>query len=94
VDREKIIEDYAVSEHFGLSDIGRRQIDEASKGHLDSSHWGSAPPAAMRNTLEFIDKQFGSVEAYLEAIGFSARMQARLEQHLCVEGSVVQQSSL
>eukprot|EP00042_Codosiga_hollandica_P047206 m.509187 g.509187 ORF g.509187 m.509187 type:complete len:321 (+) comp57395_c0_seq1:7-969(+) len=74
--REAILADYARSSEFGLSAEG--QGDIASRGQGVNSAFGDAPAELMQQTLEFIERKYGSVQAYLVRSGFSEHNQQAL----------------
>jgi len=68
VPRDIIVEDYAMSEKLIPSDFFAKNTNSAFK--LDPTIWGRSPPSVIRDTLAWMEKQYGSVDRYLDRIGF------------------------
>ena len=49
---------------------------------LDVEEWARAKPSTIRKTLEFIDETYGSIEDYLNSIGFDSTWRERLRDAL------------
>lgn len=49
---------------------------------LDVEEWARAKPSTVRKTLEFIDETYGSIEDYLDSIGFDSTWRERLRDAL------------
>ncbi len=78
--RSEILRDYIRSEAYGLSDKGRAVF--AHVPEMDARYWGSAQPEEMDETLNFLDREYGSVNRYLTTIGFDRTWQHRLMESL------------
>jgi len=77
---EDIIADYSRSQE-GLDHVRTEMVSEMSKDGLDPS-FADAPPEVMMATLNYIMAQYGSVDRYLDIIGFDASCRERLRQLL------------
>jgi hypothetical protein len=73
---EDIISDYNKSE-AGLLPIIEDMIREFSEQGLPEE-FAKAPSIVMENTLSYITERYGSIEGYLDSIGFDASWRARL----------------
>jgi len=89
--KQDIISDYSVS--WGLLEkheakhndkSGERSQSRASKEKedkypgIDWSKFKGTPPSVMESTISFIQSTYGSVDSYLDAIGFGSEWQKKL----------------
>eukprot|EP00051_Salpingoeca_urceolata_P019035 m.272696 g.272696 ORF g.272696 m.272696 type:complete len:414 (-) comp19333_c0_seq12:127-1368(-) len=65
---DEVITDYAISDSYGQTEHAKAKF--AVVPELDVARWSRAVPHTMEKTLEFIRFRFGSVEQYLDHIGF------------------------
>eukprot|EP01120_Amphizonella_sp_Union-15-10_P006961 TRINITY_DN2300_c0_g1_i1.p1 TRINITY_DN2300_c0_g1~~TRINITY_DN2300_c0_g1_i1.p1 ORF type:complete len:499 (-),score=101.13 TRINITY_DN2300_c0_g1_i1:85-1539(-) len=72
VDKDSIIDDYHLSENEGVKKGAQRDAMESNlqKSGL-SEDFMNAPKEAMAQTLWYLTKKYGSVNGYLDHIGFS-----------------------
>jgi hypothetical protein len=73
---EDIIDDYAESE-IGLSSIMSQMIQEFSSQGLPEE-FAKSPRIVIENTFVYIVEKYGSVERYLDQIGFNVSWRIRL----------------
>lgn len=78
--RELILRDYNLSELHGLSPTGQAHFVQVPE--MDPVLWGSAPKWAMQATLDFLERDYGSIPNYLCSIGFDLNAQALLVKAL------------
>ena len=55
------------------------------QNNLDPEKFLRAPRSVIEHTLAYIEEKFGSIEAYLDTIGFDAEKRARLIAALTAE---------
>ena len=77
VDRETIVTNYALSEHF-LKPIQAIVDYEMIDGGLTPDIMSKTPSTALRSTLEYLDRKYHGVAGYLKSIGFSYSKQDAL----------------
>lgn len=77
VPRDEILNDYAETEKHIISHLETVRPKMTRMG-LVKDEFALAPKDVMRQLLEFIDSKYGSVEGYLESIGFSRAEQDEL----------------
>ena len=85
-----IIESYAVSGNLlnefpntsNNNDDEQQQQQQASSSTIDWSYFRGSPAEAMRDTLQWIRQEYGSVNQYLDRISFDHEKRARL-RHYC-----------
>ena len=77
VPRESIEEEFHASEVW-LEEVSTANA-EVSVG-LYEAHMHRAPKEAIRDLLEYVDSEYGSVAGYLRSIGFGDEDQERLRQ--------------
>lgn len=77
VDRQIILENYALSDEF-LRPIAAHVDSEMAEGGLIPAIMARSPIDVMRGTLNYIDAKHGSVQNYLSSIGFGAPLQELL----------------
>lgn len=75
VSDDDIVTDYAASESELAS--GSAAMARAYPGLIDKQFFAGAPPHVMRDTLQWLRDEYGSVDTYLNAIGFDASWQQR-----------------
>lgn len=61
-------------------------IRHTQQNNLDPEKFLRAPRSVIEHTLAYIEEKFGSIEAYLDTIGFTADKRARLKAALLEEG--------
>ena len=91
VPRADIVRDYALSDEFGLSETHIRQVLPGPIGGAVDSKWANdedvrcllgAPPHVMEHFFEEMDREFGSMDAYFDEIGFAAEDREALRAKL------------
>ena len=72
-------------DHFRLHSLGRNRSDRLGSmekdkelQELDTAMFSRAPAEAMRQTIDYLNTQYGSIKGYLDSIGFPRSSQARL----------------
>jgi hypothetical protein len=65
--------------------IFKRAMQSVLPNAEEGMEWAGAPAHVMERTFEFIDREFGGVDAYLDSIGFSASWRGRLRARLVGE---------
>ena len=83
VDDSTIADDYHRSESE-LSN-GAAAVARAYPGKIDRRFFSGAPRQVMLDTLVWIRERYGSVESYLEGMGFDSSWRARLVAALVPE---------
>jgi len=63
----------------------KAMVGALSQRSLDAKTFLGAPPQVMRDTLANIRESYGSVEEYLDSIGFDAQCRDRLKYVLTEE---------
>jgi len=84
VPREIIAEDYALSEVL-LEPSFSAWVKERSRAggqHVERPLWMFSPPEKMLGLLEHLDREYGGVEGYLEAVGVTQEEMAAIRTHL------------
>lgn len=81
--RDQILDDYIKSDEHHKVGLAGMENSAAELG-LDLSVFERAPREAMEVTLDFIDTQWGSRQAYMASIGFGPIEQQRLKMALIV----------
>ncbi|MEP6775721.1 MAG: tyrosine-protein phosphatase, partial [Chloroflexota bacterium] len=84
VPRETIIEDYSLSE-AQLEPLHAAWLEEQriAQGHaIDRPRWMHSRPETMRGVLDFLDREYGGPEGYLEAAGVSQSCITQIRSHL------------
>ncbi|KAI2498118.1 Pfam Y phosphatase3C [Fragilaria crotonensis] len=80
---EEIVQDYTLSANvYAEMNDHKAMVGALSQRNLDPKTFLGAPPQVMRDTLEAIREDYGSVEGYLEWIGFGPEMQEKLRKAL------------
>lgn len=83
IDKE-LIDAYAVSgELIGEFPNQSKDGDDASSSTstIDWSYFRGSPARAMEDTLAWTRQQYGSVDGYLDSIGFGEKKRDRLRKH-------------
>lgn len=80
---EDIVEDYSLSANV-YAEIGDHtaMVGALSQRNLDAKTFLGAPPQVMRDTLQNIKTNYGSVNGYLDWIGFGEDDRAKLKRAL------------
>eukprot|EP00053_Salpingoeca_punica_P006976 m.64709 g.64709 ORF g.64709 m.64709 type:complete len:723 (+) comp13942_c0_seq1:269-2437(+) len=81
---EAIREDYCQSAKHGQSEAGKLRMKQINPD-LDIEHFTSAPPEVVDKTFAFIKKKWGTLENYLDSIGFTEDWRRALKAALCVK---------
>jgi hypothetical protein len=80
---ESIVEDYSLSANvYAEMNDHAAMVGALSQRNLDAKTFLGAPPQVMRDTLENIRKNYGSVESYCDYIGFDEKGRERLRYAL------------
>lgn len=83
---EDIVKDYHESEKMldSVPSNKTQQNDErkVQKGKLNKSFFSGSPKAAMVSTLTFLREKYGSIDSYLDFIGFDASWRQRFRNAL------------
>ncbi len=84
VDHATIAEDYALTAHYGAELLATLHAQAAAAGRDMATYarFLAAEPAAMRNTLAYLEAKYVSVPAYLAQIGLTATQIAQLRRQL------------
>ena len=76
---EDIVEDYSLSANvYAEMNDHKAMVGALSQRNLDPKTFLGAPPAVMREILEAIDAEYGSIEQYCTWIGFGPEKQKEL----------------
>jgi hypothetical protein len=88
VSKEHILEDYELSNLHRDTIFSRAMQSVMPNGisHSEARSWAAAPRQVMIDTLEYIDKKWGSMELYLDSIGFHEGWRSRLRSKLYDDG--------
>jgi len=79
VPEEDIVVDYSLSANvYAEMDDHKAMVGALSQRNLDPKTFLGAPPKVMRDTLHGIEVNYGTVENYLDIIGFDAEKRDRL----------------
>jgi protein tyrosine/serine phosphatase len=83
---EDIVQDYSLSANV-YAEMGDHQamVGALSQRSLDPKTFLGAPPYVMEGVLETIRDKYGSVEGYLDWIGFGAEKQKKLRDVLAIQ---------
>uniref|UniRef100_A0A7S2NYU5 Tyrosine specific protein phosphatases domain-containing protein n=1 Tax=Leptocylindrus danicus TaxID=163516 RepID=A0A7S2NYU5_9STRA len=80
---EDIVEDYSLSANvYAEMNDHKAMVGALSQRNLDAKTFLGAPPQVMRDTLTAIRKNYGSVEAYMDSIGFGPSDREKLKKAL------------
>ena len=83
VSEEDIIEDYSLSANvYAEMNDHQAMVGALSQRNLDAKTFLGAPPSVMRETLANINEHWGSVEGYLDWIGFDEEDRNQLKSAL------------
>ncbi|KAI8647151.1 protein-tyrosine phosphatase-like protein [Parasitella parasitica] len=85
VPQDTIINDYAKTQK-GLAPIYDDMLAEVRQSGL-SEDFAQAPPQNMRDLLDFLNKEYGSIDEYLDAIGFGSELRDRVKSVICVSNT-------
>lgn len=80
---ESIVEDYSLSANvYAEMNDHKAMVGALSQRSLDAKTFLGAPPHVMEDTLKNIRRDYGSVEKYLDFIGFDEQSRERLKAAL------------
>mmetsp|Transcript_42469 Transcript_42469/g.48253 ORF Transcript_42469/g.48253 Transcript_42469/m.48253 type:complete len:420 (+) Transcript_42469:129-1388(+) len=80
VSDEEIVQDYMLSANvYSEMNDHKAMVGALSQRNLNPKTFLGAPPQVMRDTLESIREEYGSVEEYMEWIGFGYDKQEKLK---------------
>lgn len=80
---EDIVEDYSLSANvYAEMNDHKAMVGALSQRNLDAKTFLGAPPEVMRDTLANIRSTYGSMEAYLDDIGFTEEDRKQLKAAL------------
>jgi protein tyrosine/serine phosphatase len=83
VPEEDIIEDYSLSANvYAEMNDHQAMVGALSQRNLDAKTFLGAPPSVMEKTLKNINKNWGSIEGYLDYIGFDEDDRKQLKSAL------------
>ncbi len=82
VPEDIIVNDYAKTQK-GLTPIYEEMLEEVRRSGL-SEDFAQAPPQNMRDLLDFLKKEYGSIDNYLDDIGFGKELRDRVRSVICV----------
>jgi protein tyrosine/serine phosphatase len=86
VSDEEIIQDYSLSANvYAEMNDHKAMVGALSQRNLDPKTFLGAPPQVMKDTLDAIREDYGSVENYMTWIGFGPEKQAKLKKALTDE---------
>jgi protein tyrosine/serine phosphatase len=90
VPRDMIVEDYAVSE-ARLEHTYVAWLEEQARkqsGVVERPRWMHSRPETLEGLLDYLDREYGGAEGYLEAAGVTRDEMARVREHLvAVDGA-------
>ncbi|KAG0187010.1 hypothetical protein DFQ28_007017 [Apophysomyces sp. BC1034] len=81
VPHDTIVRDYALTQ-LGMAPLRDEMLEETKRAGL-SEEFVDSPPQNMREFLDFLVEQYGSVEAYLNLVGFNQEKRNRVRQIIC-----------
>ena len=80
---DDIVEDYSLSANvYAEMNDHKAMVGALSQRNLDAKTFLGAPPQVMKDTLDNIRNNYGSVEEYLDFIGFGEESRERLKYAL------------
>ena len=80
---EDIVEDYSLSANvYAEMNDHKAMVGALSQRNLNPKTFLGAPPHVMRDTLVSIRKNYGSIEGYLDYIGFDEEQREKLKRAL------------
>lgn len=83
VEEEAIVEDYGLSANvYAEINDHTAMVGALSQRNLDPETFLGAPPQVMRDTLEGVKENYGSMDAYLDWIGFEKGQREKLRKAL------------
>ncbi|KAG2191543.1 hypothetical protein INT47_004666, partial [Mucor saturninus] len=82
VPQDVIVNDYTKTQK-GLAPIYDAMLEEVRRSGL-SEDFAQAPASNMRDFLNFLTEKYGSVEGYLDVIGFGPELRDRVRKIICV----------
>lgn len=83
VSDEDIVEDYSLSANvYAEMNDNKAMVGALTQRNLNPKTFLTAPPQVMRDTLNQLRQDYGSVEGYLDSIGFSAEDRQKLRSAL------------
>ena len=89
--RDAIVADYTASNEWGCSVEGRYIMEQMMPARLaglfELDPWCEAPPEAIEEVFAKVQAKYGSVDAYLDGIGFGAAQRQRLRDRLTEEAT-------
>ena len=88
VPRETIVEDYALSE-TRLEPLHAAWVEAQTRARgqpVERPRWMYSRPETMRGLLEYLDRQYGGVEGYLEAAGVRQASIEQIRKYLVTPG--------
>ena len=90
VPRDTIVEDYALSETF-LEPPHTAWLEKQSqtKGHpIERPLWMLSRPETMQATLDYLDREYGGVEPYLQSAGVTSTTITQIRNHLIAPDAI------
>jgi protein tyrosine/serine phosphatase len=72
---EDIINEYAQS--HCIREVAMEKVKNYLDGKVDLSCYADCDPQTMKKTLSYLREKYGSIDDYLDAIGFSASWRQR-----------------
>jgi protein tyrosine/serine phosphatase len=79
--QEEIVADYTKSDGVNQIALGGLEKLRDVQG-MNQELFASAPPEAMRTTLDYITQRWGGLDQYMDSIGFNADYRRRLAKAL------------
>ncbi|KAI8060629.1 protein-tyrosine phosphatase-like protein [Gilbertella persicaria] len=83
VPHDVIVNDYAKTQK-ALAPIYNEMLEEVRRAGL-SEDFAQAPPQYMYELLNFLIEEYGSIDNYLDSIGFGEAMRERVRKIICVQ---------
>ncbi|KAG1137211.1 hypothetical protein G6F37_008746 [Rhizopus arrhizus] len=83
VPEDIIVSDYAKTQK-GLVPVYREMLEDVRRAGL-SDDFAEAPPQYMRDLLRFLKEKYGSIDGYLDTIGFGKQFRERVRKTVCVD---------
>ncbi|KAI8367002.1 protein-tyrosine phosphatase-like protein [Choanephora cucurbitarum] len=83
VPQDVIVNDYAKTQK-GLAPVYNEMLEEVRRSGL-SEDFAQAPPQYMHDLLNFLTEKYGSIDNYLDDIGFGEEMRNRVRKIICVD---------
>jgi hypothetical protein len=81
VPRQDIVEDYTLSANvYAEMNDHTAMVGALSQRNLDPKTFLGAPASVMRDTLDIIEREYGSVQGYCDWIGFDREQQEKLKR--------------